>query len=496
MADDNLLIILGNQLFPLEEIKKTGAKKIFMKEDLGLCTDFKHHKLKILFFLGAMREYKKNLEANGFEVFYFDIDNKEFDTSYLELLKKTLQKNSIDNILHFEIEDKTFAAKFDKFISSNQIKSLQIPTPMFLCAREEFKDFFGNKSLRMVSFYQMMRKKLNVLMENEKPIGGKWSFDDENRKKLPKEIDVPVLPVLKHSNDIDKLKNQIASKFKTHYGDLETVWFPMNRKDSLSWLENFLSHRFHNFGTYEDALHTEHNFIFHSALSPLLNIGLLTPKEVLERSISYAAENEVPLNSLEGFVRQIIGWREFIRGTYHLKGDEEENSNFFNHTKKLTKEWYTGETGIPPLDDAIKNCVKFGFTHHIPRLMIISNLMTLARVDPKEIYKWFMEMFIDSSEWVMTPNVFGMGTFADGGIFATKPYSCGSNYLLKMSNYKKGEWCDVVDGLYWKFMEDNIDFFRSNPRLSIIPRSLDKMNPERKKKIFKEANNFFETFTN
>ena len=159
MADDNLLIILGNQLFPLEEIKKTGAKKIFMKEDLGLCTDFKHHKLKILFFLGAMREYKKNLEANGFEVIYFDIDNKEFDTSYLELLKNTLQKNSIDNILHFEIEDKTFAAKFDKFISSNQIKSLQIPTPMFLCAREEFKDFFGNKSLRRVSFYQMMRKK-------------------------------------------------------------------------------------------------------------------------------------------------------------------------------------------------------------------------------------------------------------------------------------------------------------------------------------------------
>ena len=230
-------------------------------------------------------------------------------------------------------------------------------------------------------------------------------------------------------------------------------------------------------------------------LSPLLNIGLLTPKEIIDKSISFSAKNSVPLNSIEGFIRQIIGWREFIRGTYHLKGEEESKSNFFKHTNKLTEEWYTGETGIPPLDDAIKNCLKFGFTHHIPRLMIISNLMTLARIDPKEIYHWFMEMFIDSSEWVMTPNVFGMGTFADGGIFATKPYSCGSNYLLKMSNYKKGEWCEVVDGLYWKFMNDNLDFFRSNPRLSIIPRALDKMDNERKKNIFFKADSFMNTFT-
>ena len=201
------------------------------------------------------------------------------------------------------------------------------------------------------------------------------------------------------------------------------------------------------------------------------------------------------LNSLEGFIRQVIGWREFIRGTYHLKGEEERESNFFNHQNKLTEAWYTGETGIPPLDKAIKDCLAYGYTHHIPRLMIISNLMTLSRIHPEEIYKWFMEMFIDSSEWVMVPNVFGMGTFADGGIFATKPYSCGSNYLLKMSNYKKGPWCDVVDGLYWQFMSDNRDFCASNPRLSILPRSLDRMKPERKKMIFNEADNFINLYT-
>ena len=327
MADDNLLIILGNQLFPLEEIKKTGAKKIFMKEDLGLCTDFKHHKLKILFFLGAMREYKKNLEANGFEVFYFDIDNKEFDTSYLELLKKTLQKNSIDNILHFEIEDKTFAAKFDKFISSNQIKSLQIPTPMFLCAREEFKDFFGNKSLRMVSFYQMMRKKLNVLMENEKPIGGKWSFDDENRKKLPKEIDLPEKFIFKETQHTKVLKEIVEKMFSHHPGKTKSFWTCTNRKDTESYLDYFLDRKIENFGDYEDAVDQRDNILFHSALSPQINLGLLTPEEIISKIKSKTISK---INSHEGYIRQLIGWREFIRGIYQNFDEKLEKCSIKN----------------------------------------------------------------------------------------------------------------------------------------------------------------------
>ena len=215
-------------------------------------------------------------------------------------------------------------------------------------------------------------------------------------------------------------------------------------------------------------------------MSPLLNIGLITPKEVVKKTLEYTKKNSIPLNSVEGFIRQIIGWREFIRGVYHLKGKQQEQMNFFNHSRKLSKSWYDGTTGILPLDDAIKNCIQYGYTHHIPRLMIISNIMTLSRIHPQEIYKWFMEMFIDSSEWVMVPNVFGMGTFADGGVFSTKPYSCSSNYILKMSDYKKSGWCKVVDALYWKFIRDNRSFFEKNPRLSIIPRFLDKMDPEKK----------------
>ncbi|MDC3106987.1 cryptochrome/photolyase family protein [SAR86 cluster bacterium] len=495
MADHSLLIILGNQLFPIEEIKKTKIKKIFIKEDLGLCTNYKHHKLKILFFLSAMRQYRDLLLKNGYEVIYHSIDDKSFELAYLKVLKKEIKENKISNLAYFEIEDNEFQTKFINFIQDEKIDVQEFKSPMFLCGRDEFKDFFGNKNLRMVSFYQMMRKKLNLLMDGEKPQGGKWSFDAENRKKLPKGIEIPDLPKLKTSEHVSDLSTIIEKKFSNHPGEIKNVWFPTNRSDSLKWLKNFLENRFSLFGDYEDAIDSEHNFIFHSALSPLLNIGLLTPNEIIDEVMNYSKKNDVPLNSLEGFIRQIIGWREFIRGTYYLKGKEERESNFFNHQNKLTEAWYTGETGIPPLDKAIKDCLAYGYTHHIPRLMIISNLMTLSRIHPEEIYKWFMEMFIDSSEWVMVPNVFGMGTFADGGIFATKPYSCGSNYLLKMSNYKKGPWCDVVDGLYWQFMSDNRDFFASNPRLSILPRSLDRMKPERKKMIFNEADNFINLYT-
>ena len=495
MADHSLLIILGNQLFPVEEIKKTKIKKVFMKEDLGLCTNYRHHKLKIFFFLSSMRQYRDYLLENGFEVIYHSIDDQSFDVDFLKTLDQEIKENSISDLGYFEIEDNEFNDRFKSFLKEKKIKTNEFLSPMFLCSKTEFKDFFGNKSLRMASFYQMMRKKYDLLMDGDKPEGGKWSFDAENRKKLPKNIEIPVLPKLKTTDFESELKQTIESKFTNHPGNLEKVWFPTNRSNSIKWLKNFLEKRFAKFGDYEDAIDSDHNFIFHSALSPMLNIGLLTPSEVIKETIEFSKKNEIPLNSLEGFIRQIIGWREFIRGTYHQKGEEERQSNFFNHHHKLTDAWYAGETGIPPLDDAIKDCLNYGYTHHIPRLMVISNLMTLSRIHPEEIYKWFMEMFIDSSEWVMVPNVFGMGTFADGGIFATKPYSCGSNYLLKMSNYKKGPWCDVVDGLYWKFMSDNKKFFASNPRLSILPRSLDRMKPERKKLIFKEADNFIGAFT-
>jgi deoxyribodipyrimidine photolyase-related protein len=214
--------------------------------------------------------------------------------------------------------------------------------------------------------------------------------------------------------------------------------------------------------------------------------------ECIVDAISYynKADHEIPINAVEGFVRQILGWREFIRGVYWQNMPQYKEMNYWSHEKSLNENWYSGQTGIPPLDDAIKESLATGYTHHINRLMIISNLMNLSNVRPTEIYQWFMEMYVDSADWVMVPNVFGMGTYADGGIFSTKPYICGSSYMLRMSNYKKGEWCDAVDGLYWRFIENNREFFATNPRLALMPKSLDKMNEERKIKIFSAAEEF------
>ncbi len=203
----------------------------------------------------------------------------------------------------------------------------------------------------------------------------------------------------------------------------------------------------------------------------------------------------MPINSVEGFIRQVLGWREFIKGVYWENMPQYKNLNFWSHKKKLKTSWYEGTTGIPPLDDAINESREYAYTHHINRLMIISNLMNLSGINPNEMYKWFMEMYIDSYDWVMVPNVYGMGSYADGGIFSTKPYICASSYMLRMSNYKKGDWCDVVDGLYWSFVDKNLKFFASNPRLAVMTKSLEKMGSDRKKLIFQKANEFVEKNT-
>ena len=498
MSENEILVILGNQLFPIEHIKKTNVHKIFMAEDFGLTTEHKHHKLKILMFLWSMRQYKDNLVKNGYEVIYHSIEDDNFKDKFEDKVLEVIKKKKITSIKFFEIEDHFFETKFNNFISENKLDYEIINNPMFLTSRLEFKDFLKSqkKLIRMASFYQKIRQKMSILINDQnKPVGGKWSYDEDNRKKIPKNIDIPKIPPIQDDKKFKSLKLKINSFFHDHPGSTDYLWMPTNRQESLIWLDNFFKNKFSSFGNYEDAIRSENNFLFHSAISPILNMGLLTPDEVIKKAFEFSKLKSIPINSLEGFIRQIIGWREFIRGIYHNRGNEEINSNYWNHQQKLTKDWYEGTTGIDPLDDAIKDCVKFGYTHHIPRLMVICNIMNLSKIHPNEIYKWFMEMFVDSSDWVMVPNVYGMGTFADGGIFATKPYSCGSNYILKMSNYKKDDWCDIVDGLYWKFMNDNVSFFKSNPRLAILVKSLERMNTDRKELIFGKANDFINTKT-
>lgn len=248
-----------------------------------------------------------------------------------------------------------------------------------------------------------------------------------------------------------------------------------------------------SFGPYEDAIEEKSPFLFHSVLSPLLNCGLITPHELIDEAL--LAANRIPINSLEGFIRQVIGWREFVRGVYKKFSEKEEDSNFFKHHRNFTSDWYNGTTGIIPLDHVIKKAWRYGYCHHIERLMMLSNIMLLSELCPREVHRWFMEMFIDSADWVMGPNVFGMGQFSDGGLFTTKPYICGSNYILKMSSFKKDDWCDVLHGLYWRFIDKHRDFFNSQKRLSMMPTMLDRIDVQRKKYLFSRANQFIDAFT-
>ena len=494
---ENLFVILGNQLFHPKELKKLGCEEVFMAEDYGLCTYEKHHKLKLYLYLTSMREYKDELEKASIKVNYFKLDERKKNEDYSSFLIKFLKKEKISSINIFEIEDKPFEASLTRSLNDSKILKNIHDSPMFLLSKNEFKSLAKvNKTYRMASFYKEMRKKYNILIdENGKPFGEKWSLDDENRKKIPLGTEIPELPSFKLSKHHSEIVELIEKNFNSHPGSIQNIWFPVKRKDAIKQLNQFLKQRFSNFGIYEDAMVEGQNFLFHSCLSVNMNIGLLTPKEVVKKALKYGEKESVPLNSLEGFIRQIIGWREFIRGIYIEEGNFQKTQNYWNHKNKLSSSWYEGTTGLDPLDDAIKTTLNDGYIHHIPRLMVISNIMNLSGVNPKEIYKWFMEMYIDSSEWVMVPNVFGMATYADGGLLSTKPYTCGSNYILKMSNYERGNWCDTVDGLYWRFTEKNIQFFKSNPRLSFLKRTLERMSPDRKNHIFNKAEEFIERVT-
>ena len=490
----SLFLILGNQLFPQNHLNKHKNSTFFMCESYDLCTFQKHHKLKLILFLSSMRSYADELKKNKFKVNYIDL-NKDFKISYEKKLENFIKKNKYQELISFEIEDKFFEKKISSLCKKNKIEWTIIQSPMFLNSRDEFKNYLSKtKRPFMANFYKIARAKTDILMENNKPKGGKWSFDEDNRKKLPKDIKIPEMITAIETKHTKVLKQQIDNIFKNHPGEVDNFWLPTTYEDAVKWLDYFIIKKFNLFGDYEDAVDTNNNFLFHSALSPMINLGLLTPELIIQRVKK--VETKIKINSYEGYVRQIIGWREFIRGIYQNYDKKLEENNFFKHKNSLNNKWYDGTTGLDPLDHSIKNAQKYGYTHHIERLMVLCNIMNLCEIKPNEVYNWFMEMFVDSSDWVMSPNVYGMGLFSDGGIFSTKPYICGSSYFMKMMNFKRGNWNDIMDGLYWRFINKNRKFFQSNPRLNMMVNIYDKMNTERKNHIIKKANQFISDNTN
>ncbi len=488
------LLILGDQLFPPKFYRPHADKTVFMAEDLGLCTHYKYHKHKITFFLTSMRTYADELKEQDFKVHY----EKFSETPYVKRLEQFLVKNKITKVIIPEIQDKFFETTIFDLLKSKKIDYQVLETPMFLCSREEFKIYLHyHPKPFMKTFYEGERKRLRILLDAKgKPVGGQWSYDVENRKKAPKVLtnkDLVKHTPATHLSDVIKI---VDKNFPDHPGDNSNFWLPTDRKGSLKALKHFFNHHLADYGAYQDAITNRAPFMYHAIVSPMMNAGLLTAEEVVEEAIKAMEKDpKIPLASVEGFVRQVMGWREFVRGVYQNFSDVEETTNFFNHKRKLTHHWYDGTTGLPPVDDAIKKANEFGYCHHIERLMVLSNIMVLSELHPHEVHKWFMEMFVDSADWVMGPNVYGMGQFSDGGIFATKPYISGSNYILKMSDYKKGDWCDVWDGLFWRFIDNHSDFFSKNYRMNMMVKLFEKMEPAKKKRLLSAADEFIKTRT-
>ena len=486
-------IIFPNQLFEFSPLMKYSCEILMIEDSLFWGNDkyfqFKNHINKLIFLRASMQIYKDYLKKNGHKVIYAE-NQKNFSTKDY-LLKYLKQNHQIINVI--KPHDYLIERRLNSFVQENQLEINLIKSPMFLTENKLIHKFESNsKKPLMGRFYEDQRRSQNILINDDgTPIGGKWSFDELNRKKIPKNIDIPNVQKLIRNRIVLESEKLILNSDIKFFGSSQYFFYPTNFNEARKWLNDFFEERFFLFGDYEDAISKDDIFLWHSLLSMLLNVGLLTPREVVDKAIIYSKENDIPLNSLEGFIRQIIGWREFINLTYEKYGVKMRTSNFWKfENKKIPNSFYEGTTGIEPVDNAIKNILQFGYCHHIERLMVLGNFMLLCRIHPNEVYRWFMEMFIDSYDWVMVPNVYGMSQFSDGGIFSTKPYISGSNYIKKMSNYKNDYWCKVWDGLFWKFISDYRSYFSKQYRLSMLTRNLDKMTPEKLKHHFDVADKF------
>jgi deoxyribodipyrimidine photolyase-related protein len=493
------MLILGDQLFPREHFQSFLDLPAFMAEDYELCARFKCHKHKLIFFLSAMRNQCDMLRAIGMSVDYSSLDS-ERESQFVSAARRNFESKleewilskSITELVHFEIVDSFFIKRIEALCKRLRIGQIIAASPMFLDKSADIIPWMKKqKRPFMKSYYESRRTSTLILMEKREgktvPIGGQFSFDAENRLALPKGRIPPELPQVAENQITKEVIALVDEIFPDHVGKAEDFWLPVSRNDALLWLGNFFRLRFPDFGCYEDALSCATPWLYHSVLSPLINSGLLTPKDVVSESVKFAKANAIPMNSLEGFVRQILGWREFVRGIYLVFEEKESQGNFFRHHRKLAPCWWDGTTGLLHLDRAINKAVRFGYCHHIERLMVIGNVMLLCQVEPRDAYCWFMELFVDSADWVMTPNVFGMALFSDGGIFATKPYICASNYWLKMSGDSRGPWCEDLDSLYWNFVNDQRELLVKNPRTSMMVRAFDKLDPARQDQLLCRA---------
>lgn len=488
------LLIFPHQLYWPHPCLEDAFEEASLIEDALFFGDTRYpiavHKQKLWFHRATMTRYAERLRSQRRSVSYYEYAPGR---QPLAVALDALQAGGCERIVTLDPTDFILARRVRRWTRARNMDLQILPNPGFLNTPIQNANYRSKKKRwYMADFYKFQRRRLDVLMEGDEPVGGRWSFDEENRKKVAKRLlsTVPGMPAVQHDRIDRDAKAFVEQRYADHPGNLSRLHYPTSHEAASQWLESFLAERLVSFGDYEDAIVQGEPHLWHGVLTPMLNVGLLRPQQVLEETLNWSAHHEIPLNSLEGFLRQLIGWREFMRATYEDLGVKMRTTNFWCHNRPIPNSFYDGSTGIDPIDDVLDRLQNHAYCHHIERLMVLGGFMFLCEFDPDEIYRWFMEMFIDAYDWVMVPNVYAMSQNADGGQITTKPYFSGSSYIRKMSHYKKGEWSDVWDGLYWRWIWNHRETLGKNPRWAMMCRTAERMEQSKRNRLISTADAF------
>lgn len=481
-------LIFPHQLFVNHPSLKPGRMVLIVENHLFF-RQFPFHRKKLIFHRASMKAYAQHLISAGYRVQYIECHEPAAEMKNMAPLLEKLEISSM-HLVH--VTDDWLERQLQKLSGLTGISLHWDDGPGFLLKQDELsKHPLTNKGNLHAAFYTRMRTSLRILTDSEnKPLGGQWSFDADNRKRYPAGMRPPAMPLFGQNKYVEEARIYVKKHFPDNPGDTDDFFYPVTHDEASVWLHDFIKNRLASFGPYEDAIVHKETLLHHSLLSPLINAGILTIQDVLDTTLNMQDSKHIPIASLEGFIRQVIGWREYIRLIYEKKGRLQRTGNHWNFSRKIPASFWQGNTGIAPVDITIKKVLRTGYCHHIERLMVLGNFMLLCEFDPDEVYAWFMALFIDAYDWVMVPNIYGMSQYADGGLMCTKPYISGSNYLVKMSDYPKGDWQAIWDALFWRFMHVYRDRLSPNPRLGMLIRTFDKMPPDKRNNLLNTAENF------
>ncbi len=500
-----LRLVLGDQLSTsLSSLADwQEGDTILMCEVIEEARYVPHHKKKLAFIFSAMRHFAGALEADGKLVRYVKLNDQDNSGSFTGELERALGEGDFDLVVITEPGEYRVMEMIHTWQDSLDVPVIVREDSRFLATLGRFERWAdGKKQLRMEFFYREMRRETDYLMAGDKPEGGQWNFDKENRRKLPKDVTLPERLRFEPDAITIEVLALVNDRFPDNFGDLEPFGMPVTRAQALEVLTHFIETCLPQFGDYQDAMAEGEAFLFHSTVSAAMNAGLLLASEVCEAAETAYQAGQAPLNAVEGFIRQILGWREYVRGLYWLKMPDYKALNALEGDRPLPDFYWTGETDMACLADAISTTKQHAYAHHIQRLMITGNFALLAGIAPDAINEWYMVVYADAYEWVELPNTHGMAIYADGGIMASKPYAASGAYIDKMSDHcagcrykvkvKNGPEACPFNYLYWDFVMRNADKLKANPRMGMIYRSLERTSDERRAAIKNDAESFFE----